>query len=55
VQSSFPKRIQGRTGTIFSKRGRSYVIKMNDGKKEKQYIIEPVHLKRIKSGLGVSK
>jgi large subunit ribosomal protein L21e len=49
VQSSFPKRIQGRTGIVQSKRGKAYVIRMNDHDKEKQYIIEPVHLKRIKS------
>ncbi len=49
VPSSFPQRIQGRTGTIQSKRGRSYLVKIKDQAKEKTYILEPVHLKKIKT------
>ncbi len=49
VQSSFPKRMQGRTGNVESKRGKSYVIKLKDQNKEKRYIIEPIHLKKIKN------
>ena len=49
VASSFPKRLQGRTGKVIEKRGRAYVIIAKDGKKEKKFIIEPVHLKRIKT------
>jgi ribosomal protein L21E len=48
VQPKFPKQIQGRTGIIKSKRGESYVVKMNDLNKEKEYIIHPVHLRKIK-------
>lgn len=47
VQKSFPKRIQGRTGTIVGKRGKVYVIKINDQKEEKQFLIEPIHLKKV--------
>ena len=47
VQSSFPGRIQGRTGIIAGKRGRSYIVKIKEINKEKQFIIEPVHLKKI--------
>ncbi|MEX0920856.1 MAG: 50S ribosomal protein L21e [Candidatus Pacearchaeota archaeon] len=47
VQSSFPERMQGRTGTIQDKRGRFYIVKIKDGNKEKMYLVEPIHLKRI--------
>ena len=47
-QPRFPKRIQGRTGIVEEKRGRSLVVKIKDLNKEKKYVIDPVHLKRIK-------
>jgi len=49
VASSFPKRLQGRTGVILEKRGKAYIVKIKDVKKEKRFIIEPVHLKRIET------
>ncbi len=49
VQAKFPERIQGRTGVIVGKRGMSYIIKIKDLKKEKKFLIAPVHLKRIKT------
>jgi large subunit ribosomal protein L21e len=49
IPSSFPSRLQGRTGTIESKRGRAYMIKVKDGNSEKRFLIEPVHLKKIKT------
>ncbi len=48
VKSSFPKRMQGRTGKIEEKRGKSFIINVKDLKKEKKFIINPVHLKKIK-------
>ena len=48
VQSKFPTRLQGRTGTIEEKRGKSYLIKIKDQNKEKRFIVEPIHLKKIK-------
>lgn len=50
VQSSFPERIQGRTGVVEGKRGRSYVVKIKDNKKDKIFLIEPIHLKKVKMG-----
>ena len=47
-RSSFPKSIQGRTGTIEGKRGTCYIIKMKIGK-DKRFIIHPVHLKKLKA------
>lgn len=48
VPASFPKRFQGRTGTIESQRGKVYIVKVKDQNKEKTFLIEPVHLKKIK-------
>ena len=48
IKSSFPKRLQGRTGKIEDKRGKSYFVKIKDQKKEKRFLIEPIHLKKIK-------
>lgn len=48
VQSpGFTKRMQGRTGKVIEKRGSAYVVEINDYNKKKQYIIKPVHLKKI--------
>ena len=48
LSSNFPSRLQGRTGSVESKRGRTYMIKIKDHDKEKKYLIEPIHLKKIK-------
>ena len=47
VQSGFPKRMQGRTGVVEGRKGKSYVVKIKDQAKEKKFIIEPIHLKKI--------
>ena len=48
VQSpGFPSRMQGRTGVVLGKRGRAYVVSINDFSRKKTYIVEPVHLKKI--------
>ena len=47
VVKNFPKRIQGRTGTIMEQRGSNYVIKLKELNKEKIFIIHPVHLKLV--------
>ena len=48
MQPKFPKRMQGRTGKVFGKRGRSFLVKIKDSNKEKEFIVDPVHLKKIK-------
>ncbi|MBR9703997.1 50S ribosomal protein L21e [Candidatus Pacearchaeota archaeon] len=48
MQPKFPKKLQGRSGVISGKRGRSFIIKMNDLNKLKTYIIHPIHLKKLK-------
>jgi len=47
VKASFPKRMQGRTGIVEGKRGRTYIVKIKDQSKEKKFLIAPIHLKKI--------
>ena len=49
IDSNFPKRLQGRTGKVEGKRGKVYIIKIKDQEKEKKFLIEPIHLKKIKN------
>jgi len=48
LHPSFPERLQGRTGYIEGKKGKVYIVKIKDQTKEKKYLIEPRHLKKIK-------
>lgn len=48
VRSSFPKRLQGKSGIVEEKRGRAYVVKIKDLNKEKRFIIQTVHLKKLR-------
>jgi|TARA_Y100000310_G_scaffold316961_1_gene369303 large subunit ribosomal protein L21e len=48
INANFSQRLQGRTGIIEGKRGKAYMVKINDLKKEKKFLIEPIHLKKIK-------
>ena len=48
LNPKFPKQLQGRTGVIENKRGSFYIVKIKDLNKEKNYIIHPVHLKKIR-------
>lgn len=47
VDSKFPLRLQGLTGIITSKRGKSYEIEIYTQDKKKKFLIEPIHLKKI--------
>ncbi len=49
VQAGFPKRMQGRTGVVETKRGKAYVVKIKDQDKEKKFLLNPIHLKKIKT------
>lgn len=48
ISANFPRRIQGRTGVISEKRGRFYSVTVKEKKGNKIYLIEPIHLKKIK-------
>jgi ribosomal protein L21E len=39
--------LRGRTGVVEKKRGRAYMVKLKDQNKEKRFLIEPIHLKKI--------
>ena len=41
------RRFIGRVGVVVEKRGKSYIVKIKDGKKEKSIICRPEHLKAI--------
>ena len=51
INSNFPERLQGRAGIVESKRGRAYVVKIKDQNKDKKFLIEAIHLKKIRSSL----
>ncbi|MBU2104169.1 MAG: 50S ribosomal protein L21e [Nanoarchaeota archaeon] len=48
VQPRIPKRLQGRTGVVEDKKGRVYVVRINDQDQVKKFLIEPIHLKKMK-------
>jgi ribosomal protein L21E len=48
LESNFPRRLQGRTGIVEGMRGRACIVRIKDQTMPKQYIIQPVHLKKIK-------
>ncbi len=48
VKNNLPTRLQGRTGVVEGKRGKAYIIRMKDQNKEKKFLVEPIHLKKIK-------
>ena len=41
------KRFYGKSGIVTDRRGRSYIVKIKDGNKEKEVIAAPVHLKAV--------
>lgn len=45
---NFPERLQGRTGKIKGRRGKAFVVEIKDISKDKSYLIEPIHLKKLK-------
>ena len=47
VSSNFPMRLQGRTGEVEGKRGKACIVRIKDQAKEKKFLIEPIHLKKL--------
>lgn len=43
----FPKRVQGLSGVVTSKKGGSYIVRLRQGGKEKEFIIQAAHLKKL--------
>ena len=48
ISSSFPKRIHGRTGEIKGTRGKAYIVAIKEYNQNKTFIIDPVHLRKLK-------
>ena len=48
IPVNFMKRLQGTTGIVEGKRGKTYIVKVKEGRKEKRILVEPIHLKKIK-------
>ncbi|MEM3091210.1 MAG: 50S ribosomal protein L21e [Candidatus Pacearchaeota archaeon] len=49
IPANFPLRMQGRTGVVEGKRGRAFIVRIKDQNKEKKFLIEPIHLKKVKT------
>jgi large subunit ribosomal protein L21e len=49
LPSNFPKRLQGRTGVVDSQRGKAFMVRIKDQEREKKFLIEAIHLKKIKT------
>jgi len=47
LQPRFPSNLQGKTGIVEGKRGKAYLVKIRVSDKDKTFIIEPIHLKKI--------
>ena len=48
IHSAMPfPRYQGRIGSVVGERGRAYLVKIKDGRKEKTLVSHPVHLKKV--------
>ena len=48
LPANFLGSLQGRTGVIEGRRGKAYIVKLKDYNQEKRYIVEAIHLKKIK-------
>ena len=47
LKPGFPKKLQGRTGTIENQRGGAYLVKIRDKDSSKKFLIKPIHLKKL--------
>lgn len=47
VNTNVPKRMQGRTGKVKEKKGSCYIVNIADHNKMKEFIVNPIHLKKI--------
>lgn len=48
IEVNFPERLQGRTGTVKGEKGKAVIMNIKDQDKEKLFLIEPIHLQKIK-------
>ena len=46
---AFPKRYHGRTATVIGNQGKSAIVSIVDGKVEKRFMVQKIHLKKLSS------
>jgi len=46
-KAHFPLRFHGKTGVIKGKRGNAFVVSVQDGGQNKEFIIKKIHLKKL--------
>lgn len=49
IDSAPHRRYQGLSGTIIGRRGRAYVVEVYTGRKRRELIVNPEHLRLLKS------
>ena len=49
LNCSVPARFQGRSGVVVGERGKSKLVQIRDGRKEKIFIVHPVHLNKLEN------
>lgn len=47
VPISVPKRLNGRSGKVIGSRGDFKIIELNEGAKKKNFIVHPIHLRKL--------
>ena len=48
VKSGFHIRMRGKSGVIEGARGKAYIVRIKDNKKEKTLIMRAIHLKKLR-------
>ncbi|MFH1307485.1 MAG: 50S ribosomal protein L21e [archaeon] len=48
LRAGFPLRIRGDSGVIEGKKGKAYIVKLKDNNQVKRFIINAIHLKKLK-------
>ena len=55
VNANFSERMQGCSGVVEGRKGKVYIVKVKDRNKEKIFLIEPIHLKKLNALKKVEK
>ncbi|VVB80575.1 50S ribosomal protein L21e [uncultured archaeon] len=48
IPSYYPERMVGSTGVVIGNKGKSKIVRIMDGNLAKDYIVHPIHLKRLR-------
>lgn len=47
VKTSYPSRMNGKSGRVIGSRGKAKLVEIKDGNKVKTIIVHPIHLKKL--------